>query len=164
MLVDVRSQPWSRRHPQYRRDALRQALSAAGIEYRFMGDALGARPRDPACYVDGRVSYGRIAARPAFAAALHTLLALGAERRPALMCAEREPLECHRTVLVSRRLVGRGARVEHLLADGRVEPHAATMARLRAAVGLPDADLFADTAALDEQALALAEQRMTGGG
>lgn len=57
-----------------------------------------------------------------------------------LMCAEKEPLDCHRTVLVSRRLAERGAPIEHLLADGRIEAHAVIEERLLAdsKEGLPD--------------------------
>ena len=69
------------------------------------------------------------------------------------MCAEREPLECHRVVLVARHLARRGAALAHVHADGRVEPHAALEERLlawhrRRAGGAPAAqsDLFAPTA------------------
>ena len=59
------------------------------------------------------------------------------------MCAEKEPLDCHRTVLVSRRLAERGVPIEHLLADGTVQPHAdIEEALLKKAGG--GADLFED--------------------
>ena len=58
------------------------------------------------------------------------------------MCAEKEPLDCHRTVLVARRLAERGVAVEHLLADGRQEPHAAIEDKLLAAGERGGPDLF----------------------
>ena len=58
------------------------------------------------------------------------------------MCAEKEPLDCHRTLLVSRALEGSGASIAHILADGRVEPQERTMSRLIDLVGLSKEDLF----------------------
>src|SRR5262245_25862717 len=94
-VADVRSVPYSRRHPQFSREALARSLAAAGIDYLFLGDALGARPKDPACFVDGRADYDRIAARPEFAAGFARVRAEAGRARVALMCAEREPLDCH---------------------------------------------------------------------
>lgn len=58
------------------------------------------------------------------------------------MCAEKEPLDCHRTLLVSRALESAGASIAHILADGSVEPQEKTMARLIGRVGLSKHDLF----------------------
>src|SRR5512147_1394074 len=73
-VADVRSTPFSRRNPQFSQKALAASLRDAGIEYWFLGDALGARPRDPECYEDGKASYPRIAATPAFQEAIHALI------------------------------------------------------------------------------------------
>ena len=58
------------------------------------------------------------------------------------MCAEKEPLDCHRTILVSRHLVERGMSVKHILVDGTAEPHAATLTRLMHLLRLPETHLF----------------------
>jgi len=142
-LADVRSVPYSRRHPQFSRGPLAQCLAAAGIDYLFLGDELGARPKDSACFVDGQVDYDRIAARPAFAAGLARVRAEAGARKVALMCAEREPLDCHRCLLVSPALAARGHSIGHILSDGSIEPHAETEERLLALVH-NDADLFAN--------------------
>ncbi len=60
----------------------------------------------------------------------------------ALMCAEKEPLECHRTILVARHLTALGARVEHIHADGHLESHDEALSRLARMVHLPERDLF----------------------
>ncbi len=74
------------------------------------------------------------------------------------MCAEKEPLDCHRTVLVSRRLAERGAEIEHLLADGRHKPHAVLEEELLEAGDDGAPDLF--TSAEDRsQRLARAWQK-----
>lgn len=129
-VADVRSTPFSRRNPQFSQKALTASLKDAGIAYWFLGDALGARPKDPGCYEDGKVSYARIAATPAFQEAIGALIADSHAKRIAMMCAEKEPLECHRTILVGRVLAQRGADLLHILADGRIEPHAELEARL----------------------------------
>lgn len=134
LVIDVRSTPWSRRFPQFGRERLMQSLAAAGIGYRSEGEALGGKPGDDA-------GYEALAARPAFGAALDRLTAEAETCALCLMCAEKEPLDCHRTVLVARRLAERGVAVEHLLADGSLRPHAAIEAAL---LGPPD-DLFATT-------------------
>jgi hypothetical protein len=65
-----------------------------------------------------------------------------------LMCAEKEPIDCHRTVLVSRRLAEQGIAIDHLLADGSA-PASRGREALLARDGGPDlfeADLFEDRA------------------
>jgi uncharacterized protein (DUF488 family) len=129
-VADVRSVPFSRRFPQFSQKALAASLEGAGIEYWFLGDALGARPKDPECYVDGKASYARIAATAAFRRATDALIEKSATTRIALMCAEKEPLDCHRTILVGRELAARGMDLRHLHAEGRIEPQAALEERL----------------------------------
>ncbi|UYN94418.1 MAG: DUF488 domain-containing protein [Enhydrobacter sp.] len=137
LLVDVRSTPYSRRFPQFGRERLAMSLRGAGIDYVHEGAALGGKPTDGG-------DYDALAARPDFRDALDRLAAQAQERTVCLMCAEKEPLACHRTVLVARRLAERGIDVEHLLADGRIEPHAALEEKVLAGNG--GADLFDDRA------------------
>jgi uncharacterized protein (DUF488 family) len=129
-VADVRSTPFSRRNPQFSQKALAASLKDARIEYWFLGDALGARPKDPDCYEGGKVSYARIAATLSFQDAIGALIEASHAKRIAVMCAEKEPLECHRTLLVGRALVQRGTELRHILADGRIEPHLDLEARL----------------------------------
>jgi uncharacterized protein (DUF488 family) len=141
-IADVRSRPFSRRHSQFNKERLAAALAQHEIAYVFLGKELGARSEDPSCYENGKVQYGRLAATPAFKAGIERVLA-GAEKfRVALMCAEKEPLDCHRTLLVSRALESAGASIAHILADGSVEPQEQTMSRLVELVGLSKEDLF----------------------
>ncbi|MDX1649897.1 MAG: DUF488 domain-containing protein, partial [Myxococcota bacterium] len=145
-VADVRSVPWSRRHPWFQRAPLARALEEAGIAYLFLGEALGARPREPALRdASGRADFARIAATGRFRAGLARVRELAARERPALLCAERDPADCHRTLLVCRHLRRDPAlRILHLLADGRLEPHADTERRLLRRAGLAQAELFAD--------------------
>ena len=151
-LADVRSAPYSRFNPQFNRETLARALEAQGIRYVFLGRELGARPDDPGCYEEGRVRYARLARTVLFRRGLDRV-ADGARRHElALTCAEKEPLDCHRTILVARELVRRGIDVAHVLADGRIEPHDDTVERLLARHGLDQPHLFAPRAERIEQA------------
>lgn len=120
-LVDVRSMPASRRYPQFNRTAFERALAEAGIGYRFLGDRLGGRPKDTVCYAGGAVDYARVAATPAFRDGLDELAGLAREKRCFLLCAERDPLDCHRAILVARHLAPKGFAISHIHGDGKVE-------------------------------------------
>ena len=133
-LADVRSHPTARLEP-YRRENLAPRLKAADIEYVFLGSELGARRTEPECYIRGRADYGLIAQSETFRRGLKRLEDGARKYRIALMCAEREPLECHRGVLISRVLTQKGWQVSHLLADGTVEEHSQTEKRLIELVG-----------------------------
>lgn len=152
LLVDVRSIPWSRRHPQFGKERLARALLAADIGYTWEGTALGGKGG----------SYVEAAARPAFGEALDRLLDRSKTANLCLMCAEKEPLDCHRTVLVSRRLAERGAVLEHLLADGGRRPHREIEETLLAKSG--GGDLFEDRARLLARAWDAREKAMKGSG
>lgn len=118
MLIDVRTQPYSRRHPHFNQPDLRHTLALTGISYLWLGRELGGRPDDPALFADGIADYERMAERNTFKAAIERVLRESEWLHVALMCAEREPLDCHRCLLVGRALAAAGAEVRHLLAEG----------------------------------------------
>ena len=140
-VADVRSIPASRFCPWFSAKNLAPSLAEQGITYLRYGETLGGRPRHPSLYCDGIADYEAMARQPGFAAALTRLAADAARCRVCLMCAEREPLDCHRCLLVSRALAARGLAVGHILHDGTVEPHAATERRLLELAG-EGGDLF----------------------
>ena len=149
-VADVRSTPRSRFNPQFDREALTAALEARGLRYVFLGRELGGRPDDPACYdEDGRVVHERVAETPGFKSGVARVVDGAARHRIALMCAEKEPLDCHRTTLVARALAALGIEVAHILADGALETHA------RALEHLPP-DLFEEPAGLQAKRAAFA--------
>ncbi len=129
-IADVRSAPYSRYCPQFNKDALAAALEAAGIAYMFLGRELGGRPRDHSCYEGGCVNFQRIAERKEFKRGLECLLENASKHRIALMCAEKDPLECHRTIFVSRHLKKYDLHIKHILADGNIENHTEAERRL----------------------------------
>lgn len=135
-IADVRSTPYSRWNPQFRKKALAQALQEAGIAYVWLGRELGGRPDDPTCYVNGRVSYERVAATEVFQEGLDRVIAGVEDYRIALLCAEKDPNKCHRTLLVAKELDARDVVVQHILADGALEEHATTMRSTRGSAAL----------------------------
>ena len=129
-VADVRSAPYSRFNPQFNRESFAEALDVEGVRYVYLGNELGGRSDDPTCYEDGRIRYDRLAATESFSSGLDRVVDGAARYRIALMCAEKEPLDCHRTLLVARALDEQGVDVAHIHADGGLEPHQAAMDRL----------------------------------
>jgi len=142
VVADVRSSPYSRFNPHFNKDTLGQSLKENGIKYVFMGKEFGARADDPSCYINGRVKYSLLAKRAQFLEGIERLKKGIGDHRIALMCAEREPLECHRTLLVARALEAEGLAVKHIHSDGSLEQHQDALVRLLDVVGLPHEDLF----------------------
>ncbi len=139
-VVDVRGQPFSRFNPQYNRAAFASSLAAAGIAYRWEGERLSGRPRDRAFYSpDGSVDWAALRAWRGLSDGIDDVLALARTARIALVCAEEDPLRCHRRFLLTPPLIGRGVRVLHVRGDGTAETEAEAAARERGpAVCQPD--------------------------
>jgi len=117
-LIDVRSQPKSRQ-PEFNADALKVLLPQVGVRYVFMGHALGGKPDDPSCYIDGKVDYARCEERPAFRTGIARLqTALAGGHRLALMCSELDPERCHRSKLIGQALEKEGVEITHIDRDG----------------------------------------------
>ena len=129
-VCDVRSQPYSRVNPQFNREQLKERLKAFGIRYVFLGKELGARSENAACYKDGKIQYDRLAQTELFRHGVQRVETGMKKYRLVLMCAEREPLECHRTILIARYLAKDGVAVQHIHANGLLEAHAEAIHRL----------------------------------
>jgi uncharacterized protein (DUF488 family) len=145
-VADVRSSPYSRFTPQFSKEELQTSLREAGLHYLFLGRELGGRSDNPDCYHDGRVQYDLLAAEPAFVKGLSRLREAMAEHRVAIMCAEKDPLDCHRALMVARKMFEAGTPVAHVLADGSLEKHEDMESRLLQVCKLPPGDLFTSRA------------------
>jgi uncharacterized protein (DUF488 family) len=141
-VADVRSVPASRFCPWFSAKTLAPLLANAAIDYLFFGDELGGRPRDASLYRDGVADYEAMAQRANFQAGLERLLVGAGKQRLCLMCSEREPLDCHRCLLVGRALAARGVTIGHILHDGGMQSHLAIERRLLELAG-EGSDLFA---------------------
>jgi uncharacterized protein (DUF488 family) len=129
VLVDVRTVPRSRTNPQYNTDTLPAALSARGLEYRHLAALGGLRGRrkDIPVEVNGYWEnasfhkYADYAMGEEFRAGLASLVALGRERRCAIMCAESVWWRCHRRIITDY-LLASGEEVFHIVSSDVPEP------------------------------------------
>ena len=141
-ICDVRSHPYSRFATHFSQRELKAPLAEAGIAYVFLGKELGARSGNPECYLSGKVQYDRLAKEPTFSEGL-ARVRQGMDRYTiSLMCAEKDPVECHRALLVARKLFESGMAVSHILSDGSLEPHAVMESRLLKLCKLPEGDML----------------------
>ena len=120
-VADVRSQPSSQRFPQFSQNALKVALQDAGVAYVYLGQEFGARREEPECYVGGQVQYELVARTEAFNRGIDRIVRGSDRYTIALMCAERDPLECHRTIMVCRRLWQCGFDIKHIVDEECLE-------------------------------------------
>lgn len=114
-LADVRSVPYSRFKPEFSKDSLERALKQQGIRYVYLGDALGGRPTDPACYVNDKVDYERVKSSIFYQVGIERVRAAWARGvHFVLMCSEGKPEQCHRSKLIGESLTGLGIAVMHI--------------------------------------------------
>lgn len=145
-VADVRSAPFSRNFPQYNRDVLKAALDRDGIAYVFLGKELGGRPQALEEFTDGVADYEKMAATERFLGGLKRL-EQGAKRyRIAMMCSERNPLDCHRCLLVGRAMKARDVDVEHLLGSGETLSQTDVEGQLLTMTNKSHDDMFATEA------------------
>lgn len=164
LLIDVRSRPQSHRFPQFDQLELEQSLRGAGIGYLFLGEELGGRPDDAKAYrEDGLVDYQARRKAHGFKAGIERIVAELQHNTVALMCAEEDPLNCHRFLMVCPELVALGVEPRHIRKDGMLETQQVAEDRLLEAHHFGDVtskSLFpADrTSALEDAYVAQAEK------
>ncbi len=162
VIVDVRSAPYSRYLPHFNKEHLAKTLNESGIRYVFRGKDLGGQPAERAFYdEDGRIRYDEVARTPAYGEGMDFIVDGADECRIALMCSEKEPLDCHRTLMVSQSLAQRGVAVAHIHADGSVESHEEAIDRLLHQLNLPpNGDLFRSREEVIEDAISRQAQKV----
>ena len=118
-LIDVRSAPYSRYKPEFSKARLANELEQHGIRYVFMGDAVGGRPDDETCYVNGKVDYEKVKATEFYQRGIERLhTAFTQQQSVVLMCSEGKPEECHRCKLIGATLTTRNIPVIHIDENG----------------------------------------------
>lgn len=135
-VADVRSHPYSRFLPHFNQSALQQILLKQHIHYVFLGRELGARSDNPKCYVDGKAVYEKIAKTDEFNRGIQRILQGLVKHKISLMCAEKDPLTCHRAVLVCQYIRHFDININHILKGGDLESHGQLEERMLAKHGL----------------------------
>ncbi len=122
VVVDVRSQPYSKYAAHFNLDPLREAVNLEGMQFLFLGHSLGGRPEGDDFYdAEGHVRYDRVAQSPAFLEGIASLDQVLRHNRAAILCSEEDPAVCHRHLLVGRVLAERGIAMLHIRGDGRLQ-------------------------------------------
>jgi uncharacterized protein (DUF488 family) len=130
MLIDVRSAPYSKYCPQFNKDVIEQILINNGLKYLFLGSELGARPKDENCYLSGKVSFEKLKDSEPFKKGILSVLEQSSDYKLALMCSEKEPINCHRAILISRVLEQQGHTVKHIIDENELLDHKELEAQL----------------------------------
>ncbi len=151
-VADVRSSPYSSYNPQFNRELLQKELENAHIEYVYMGKELGARSNDPGCYKDGTVQFDLVAQTSLFQKGLSRLKKGIQSYRIALLCAEKDPVSCHRTMLICRNIRSEELTIQHILEDGTIENNSDMEIRLMKTLNISETDLFMSTEELINKA------------
>jgi uncharacterized protein (DUF488 family) len=131
LLIDVRSNPRSLRFPHFDREELTSTLKLSEIQYLFLGEELGGRPEDLKAYrSDGVVDYRSRRNSASFRAGIARVLDELEQRNLALMCAEEDPLTCHRFLMICPELVSVGIMPQHVRKGAVIETQQAAEDRL----------------------------------
>lgn len=141
-VADVRSSPYSKFKPEFNREIFEKFLQKHNIAYVFLGDYCGARVEDPFCYVNGKVNYNLVSKNTKFKEGLERIKKGMENYRVALMCAEKDPITCHRTILICRNIVSEKINIKHILSNGNVEEHKDSEYRLLKLYNLNNPELF----------------------
>lgn len=123
-------EPYSQFNPQFNRESLKEDLKNNNIEYVFLGKELGARSKNPSCYIDEKVQYNYLVDEPLFKQGINRLCQGMKRYSIALMCAEKDPITCHRMILVCREMRSFVSQINHILANGEVETNSDAENRL----------------------------------
>ena len=161
-LIDVRTMPASRYTPHFNRKALEETAEERGYDYVFLGDELGGRPSDSKMYdpKDGHARYDIMSKSSKFHEGMEKIVDLVRDRQQVvLLCSEKDPLECHRTLMVSELLDQKGIPVSHIIPkkgadsykllsdDELIFPHAEIISRLPNYNNVSRSKLIADQTA-----------------
>ena len=159
-VADVRSQPYSKFKPEFNRENLIKVLKNNRIEYVFLGDNIGARIKAPECYKSGQVDYELISKHPLFQDGIDRLLKGMEKFSIALMCAEKDPINCHRTILICKNLKKYQIQINHIIDANTFENHTETEFRLLKRFNLEQPDLFMNEAQRLAEAYSRQEEKI----
>ena len=122
IVVDVRSSPYPRYSKHFSREKLDTSLRQNGIDYQFMGEGLGGRPKGDKYYDnEGHVLYSVLAESNKFKEQLEKTKELSSYKNLAIMCSEEDPEVCHRHLLIGRVLNKQGFEINYIRKDNSVQ-------------------------------------------
>lgn len=122
-VLDVRSTPYSRYAEQFNRESIQAFLDKNDMKYSYMGKYFGARPTELSLYSpEGYLDFEKVTQSERFNIGVENVV-LGLKRgnKIALMCTEKDPIDCHRAIMVARAFDIKGIEVNHILPDGNIQ-------------------------------------------
>ena len=131
-LLDVRSTPFSQYTSQYNKDVISEFLQKSGITYCHMGKFFGARPEDKSLYTkENYLDFEKMRASELFKKGFDNVMkGLADGNNIVLMCTEKDPMDCHRAIMVARGFELQGIDANHILPDGKLQTQKELDARL----------------------------------
>jgi uncharacterized protein (DUF488 family) len=121
LLVDVRTSPYSKYSPHFNKKPLMKALVESQVEYVYLGNKIGGKPKDKKFYHDDKLVYHLLENDDNYHEGLEELLRLTEDYRIVVMCSEEDPYRCHRHHLISQSLLKRGFHIHHIRGNGDLE-------------------------------------------
>lgn len=119
-IIDVRSVPYSKNYACYNREVLKETLKIAGIRYRNYADEFGARQTDKCFFSkEGYLDFKKYTKSDKFNKG-YEQICKGIEMGYtfALMCAEVDPIDCHRNIMIAREFSERGFEIKNIMKSG----------------------------------------------
>lgn len=120
VLIDVRSDPFSQRYPDYNKPNLESILKRNGIYYRNYAVEFGARQEERRFYsLDGFMNFELFVQSEQFKVGERKIIdSLSQGYHIVLMCAEKDPVQCHRAIMVAPQFYRQGYEIIHLMPNG----------------------------------------------
>lgn len=141
-IADVRSNPYSNYTPQFNMEKIQKELLGKNFRYVFLGDELGGKLHPHTSSITPSDYYENLTTNDKFISGIERLFK-GVDRyKIAIMCTEKDPLMCHRFVLISRFLESRNVTIMHIFDDGNLENQKDTVMRMLKEHNLANSDLF----------------------
>jgi len=121
-VVDARSKPYSKYAKQFNKETIKKFLEDNKIYYIFMGNELGAKTENAKFLTKGEVDFNKLRESPDFKNGISRIIdGLNKKFNIAIMCSEKNPIDCHRFSLISKELKFRGIEVKHIISAGEIK-------------------------------------------
>jgi len=122
ILIDVRTSPYCKYATWFNKNELSREIEKNKIQYLYLGKGLGGYPSNPDYIIGtGKIDYEKYAQSEEYISTLEFLIEETVGKRAAIMCAEADPRQCHRHLLITKSLLEKDIEVIHILADGRLD-------------------------------------------
>lgn len=121
MVVDIRTNPYSKYSPHFNKKHLKKALEETNIKYIYLGKEIGGKPKVKKFYHQDKVLYHLLEKEESYQEGIAKLGNLAKDNVVVLMCSEENPYQCHRHLLITPTLLKKGYHISHIRKNGEIE-------------------------------------------